>query len=237
MSGTAMSDVIRPATVAAWDLPTRLFKWTLVGLVVAAPLTKWYGDVTLVWHKYVGYSILTLLVWRLMWGVAGGSTARFSAFLRWPWDAARYALDLVRGRPRAFLGHNPLGGWMVVTLLVVLAVQAVTGLFATDDIIVTGPFQNRVTYATSKFLTGIHDVLPRLLLALVIVHVLANLAYTFLKGENLIGAMVTGRKPAHAYEDAGEAREGSLALAAALLALAITLVWGGLWLLGASPFR
>jgi cytochrome b len=227
----------KAAQVGAWDGPTRLFKWTLVVLVCAAPLTKWYGDFTLLQHKLVGYSILTLVLWRVLWGVFGGSTARFSSFVRAPWAAGRYALDLVRGKHRSFLGHNPLGAYMVLALLAVLTVQAVTGLFATDDIVVDGPFRPFVTYATSKFLTGIHDVLPRLLLALVIVHVLANLAYTFLKGENLIGAMVTGKKPARIYEDQVQAAPGSWAVAALLLVVAAGVVFGAVGLLGTSAFR
>jgi cytochrome b len=222
--------------VRAWDLPTRLFKWTLVALVCAAPLTKWYGDVTLVWHKLVGYSILTLVLWRVMWGFVGGTTARFSTFLRWPWTALAYGWDTLRGRRRGYLGHNPLGSWMVVAFLVVIAVQAVTGLFVTDDIIVEGPLKGYVSNAASKALSTIHHILPRLLLVLAVLHIAANALHTVLK-ENVILAMITGRKPAGPFEDAPENRDGSLAVAAICLVIAAGFVFGGLALVGQSPFR
>jgi cytochrome b len=231
-----MQKAAPPASVRAWDGPTRLFKWTLVALVVAAPLTKWYGDVTLVQHKIVGYSILTLVIWRVLWGFVGSSTARFASFVRWPWTAAGYVWDTLRGRERRHLGHNPAGGWMILALLAVLAVQATTGLFATDDIIVDGPLRGYVSYATAKFLTGIHDVLPRLLLALAIVHVLVNAATTVFK-DNLILAMITGRKTGGGFVDQAEARGGSPLAALVCLAIAAGIVFGGLALVGQSPFR
>lgn len=221
--------------VAAWDLPTRLFKWSLVILVVAAPLTKWYGDVTLLAHKMVGYAILTLVVWRVLWGLFGSTTARFSTFVK-PFAALGYVVDLARGRHPRYLGHNPLGALMVVALLLVLAVQASTGLFATDDIIVEGPLKGYVTHATSKWLTGIHDVLPRLLLALVVVHVLANILYSVFS-DNLILAMLSGRKARAAYRDAPENANASIPRALALLVVAAAVVYGSLALFGTSPFR
>jgi cytochrome b len=213
-----------PVTLA-WDLPTRLFKWTLVLLVFMAPVSKYAGDITLTWHMWNGYAILTLLVWRLMWGVVGGTTARFT-FVRSPLAAARYGYDLVRGRPRHFLGHNPLGAFMVVTLMVLVAAQGVTGLFSTDDIIVEGPMVQHASSWWVRRLSAFHHQAYWWLMGFVAVHVLANIAYGVFRRDNLIGAMITGRKPAAAYEDATEATPGSLKTAALCLVLAAALVLG-----------
>jgi cytochrome b len=224
-----------PRHVAAWDLPTRLFKWSLVLLVIAAPLTKWYGDVTLLAHKMVGYAILTLVLWRVLWGFAGSTTARFATFVK-PFAVFGYVADVARGRHPRYLGHNPAGALVILAFLAVLAIQATTGLFATDDIIVDGPLKGYVAHATSKWLTGIHDVLPRLLLALVAVHVLANVLYSVF-GDNLILAMLSGRKSAAAYRDVQENAGGSNLRALVLLALSAAFVYGALALFGSSPFR
>lgn len=221
--------------VSAWDLPTRVFKWTLVALILAAPLTKWYGDVTLFWHRMVGYAILTLIVWRVLWGFFGGQTARLSHIVPSPLATIRYLQAMLKGRAPAYLGHNPLGAWMISALLLVVLTQALTGLFATDDIITDGPLKAFVSHDTSKWLTGIHDRLPQILLGLVILHILANAFHT-MAGHPTIEAMVTGRKPALPYADHERNEGGSAVRAMALLAVAAGLVYGGLALFGTSPF-
>jgi cytochrome b len=224
--------------VRAWDLPTRLFKWSLVVLVICAPLSKNFGDVTLAWHKMNGYAILTLLLWRIMWGFAGSTTARFSTFVRSPLAAARYGLDLIAGRTRAFLGHNPLGAFMVLALIGAVALQGLTGLFVSDDIIVEGPLYPYGSIGLRRMAKVWHKTLFPVILTLIAAHVLANVLYTLVKKEPLIAAMVTGRKPAKAYEDAAVTQGGSGALALALLAVSIACVWGGLYLAaGTGAFR
>lgn len=223
--------------VLAWDGPTRLFKWVFVALIVMAPLSNKLGDATLIWHKLNGYAILTLILFRILWGFAGGTTARFGGFVRSPLAALGYGLDSLRGARRRFLGHNPLGAYMVLALLAMAAAQGIAGLFTTDDIIVEGPLVPLVSTAVVKAASAFHENGFKLILILSVVHVLANFAYTFLKKDNLIHPMVTGWKPADAYEDAPEAVAGSWAGAAACLAFAAAIVWGGLWLFGTSPFR
>lgn len=196
----------------AWDLPTRLFHWTLVVLLVCAWASFEYaeqlGDFTLKWHRWNGYAILVLLVFRVLWGFVGSSTSRFSAFVRLPNVALGYGLDLVRGRDRPFLGHNPLGSWMIVALLVVVAGQAVLGLFTVEhnDSGAFGPLYRLVSDATWKqfskwHLLGLHWVI----LPLVGLHIAANLLYGLVKKDPLIRAMITGTKPAANYEDQSEA--------------------------------
>lgn len=137
----------------AWDGPTRLFKWALVLLVFDGWLSNSYGDGYPYWHKWNGYAALVLIVFRLLWGFVGGSTARFSAFVAAPRRAFAYGLALLRGRNPRYLGHNPLGGWMVVALLAAVGLQATTGLFSADAdrLIIEGPLAGRVSDAAVTF--------------------------------------------------------------------------------------
>ena len=225
--------------VLAWDVPTRVFHWALVLLVLSAWVSYRYSenfsDHLLKWHRWNGLAILTLMVWRILWGFAGSSTARFSSFVRSPSDAARYARDLVAGRTRLFLGHNPLGGLMVVALLLVLTVQASLGLFTVEhNDLTAGPLYRLVSEAATKTASKWHHlVFDRVLLPLIVLHIAANLFYGLMKREPLIPAMITGRKPAAAYEDASELRPAGrpLVRALALLALSAALVLGTIRLL------
>jgi cytochrome b len=233
-------DSTAAASVRAWDLPTRLFHWTLVLLILAAWLTYEFaepiGDETLVWHRVSGLAVLVLVVWRALWGFAGSSTSRFAGFLRGPVAWLSYAGGLVTGRAQRYLGHNPLGALMVVTLLSVVAGQAGFGLFAVDDNdLVGGPLYRLISEDGNQRAAGLHGLLfDNVLLPLVGIHVLANVFYALVKREPLIRAMVTGRKPAEDYEDAGEAKiiERPLLRAAVCLAAATLIVLGGIVALG-----
>ncbi|MCS0496155.1 cytochrome b/b6 domain-containing protein [Ancylobacter sp. MQZ15Z-1] len=236
MSAVTEEAASAPATVLAWDLPTRLAKWLLAALVGLAFASKYYGDVGLVWHQWNGLAILVVLVFRLLWGLVGGSTARFSAFLRGPGAALGYGLGLLRGRPAHYLGHNPLGGWMVIALLLVAAAQALTGLFTTDDIIVYAPMTAVASDETIARASALHQQIYPILLGLIALHVVANIAYSALGSDNLIAAMVLGRKPAGRYVDPAPATPGSVALAIACLAVAVLVVFGGIALAGGNPF-
>ena len=232
------------AHVAVWDVPVRLFHWGLVIAIVSAWLSIQYaevlGDPTMKWHRYNGYAIMVLVVFRLIWGFVGSSTARWSSFVRWPWQAAGYALDLVRGRDRKFLGHNPLGTYMILALLAGVAAQSVLGLFVVEYNETTwGPLYKLVPAAAQKLarrwhLWGLYWVI----LPLIAAHIAANIAYGMLKRDPLIAAMVTGRKPADSYEDAPAAvMARNVALRAlAALALALAIVFGTLKILGGAVF-
>jgi cytochrome b len=230
--------------VSAWDLPTRLFHWTLALLVLSAWVSYEYaeaiGDVTLVWHRANGLAILILLVWRLIWGFIGSSTARFSAFVGPPRAALRYAMGLLRGADVRFLGHNPLGTWMVLALLAALLAQGAFGLFAVDDNDLTGgPLYRLVDEAANKWATRWHGrIFDFVILPLVALHIAANVLYGLVKGEPLIRAMITGSKPALPYADAPEAEIvahplmralAALVAAGALVLGAILAVGGRLW--------
>ncbi|MDX2155939.1 MAG: cytochrome b/b6 domain-containing protein [Hyphomicrobiaceae bacterium] len=215
--------------VMAWDLPTRLFHWTLVVLIPMAWVSRRYGDAGLVWHTWNGYAILVLVVWRLLWGFAGSSTSRFAAFAYWPWTAARYALDFALRRPRPFLGHNPLGGLVVFVLLGLIGLQGALGLFSYDDhdSLAGGPLSARVADEVWGAATQWHILLFDVMLAAIALHVLANILYLVWKGENLPRAMITGRKPSKPFEDEAEARIVGGGRALLCLVAAAAIVFGG----------
>ena len=225
-----------PATMLAWDLPTRLAKWLLAILVGLAFVSRYYGDVGLVWHQWNGMAILVVLVFRLLWGIVGGSTARFAAFLRGPGTVIGYLVGLLRGRPGNYLGHTPPGGWMILALLVLVAAQGLTGLFTTDDIIVYGPLTNVASDETISRASALHQQIYPILLALIGLHVLVNVAYSLFGRDNLIRAMLTGRKPAACYVDRAPATPGPVMLAILCLVAALATVFGGIWIAGGNPF-
>jgi cytochrome b len=222
--------------VAAWDLPTRLFKWSLVALIIIAWITSGFSDPNLVLHKAAGYGILTLVVYRFLWGFFGGSTARFSNFVYSPAAVMAYFRALRRDQARPYLGHNPAGGIMVLGLLFACGVQALLGLFASDGVIASGPFADIVAEAVSIWATFLHKIWFYIILGLGAVHICVNLYYQFVKNENLIGAMITGRKRRAAYADASQAREGSLLGAAGCLVAAIAIVYFGVVWFGGTFF-
>jgi cytochrome b len=180
--------------VRVWDLPTRLFHWALVVLVVFSFVTGKIGGNALTYHMWSGYTILTLILFRIVWGVIGGRESRFTSFVRGPAAVYRYASGLLGKGSARYLGHNPLGGWSVVAMLAALALQASTGLFVNDEIATEGPLAQYVSLGTSLFLTRIHRLNQWVLVALVSIHVAAVLFYLFAKRDNLIGPMIHGHK-------------------------------------------
>jgi cytochrome b len=183
--------------VRVWDLPVRLFHWALVILMVVSYLTARAGGDWMKLHFWSGYSILTLVLFRIAWGFVGSTTARFSDFVRGPSAAIGHLRDLLgSGRPRE-AGHNPLGGAMVVVLLLAVLLQTLTGLFSadTDTGMVNGPLSLVAAEKWVDRATAFHKFWINVLLWMVALHVLAAVVYLVWKRQNLIGAMVTGRKP------------------------------------------
>lgn len=176
-----------------WDAPTRLFHWSVVALVGASWLTQhegWMG-----WHFYSGYALLTLLLFRLGWGVWGSETARFRHFLRSPWHALAHLRALARREPDHQVGHNPAGGWMVVALLVLMAFQIGTGLCANDQVETYGPFADALGQSLSDRLTSLHALGFTLIEIAVGLHVAAIAVYAAVKRHDLVRPMITGAKP------------------------------------------
>ncbi|HEY5635521.1 MAG TPA: cytochrome b/b6 domain-containing protein [Burkholderiales bacterium] len=210
-----------------WDLPVRLFHWTLVALLAFQLFSGKTGGNWMQWHGYAGYTILALVLFRILWGFAGSTTARFSSFLAGPARAVEFLRRLVRREPVAHASHNPLGGWMVVVLLAALLVQAGTGLFANDDIATEGPLARHISKDLSDRLTTIHYWNLNFILALVAAHVAAVLFHWRVLKENLIGAMFTGDKllPADLAREVAAARTASSWRALALVAVAAAAVY------------
>jgi cytochrome b len=180
--------------VRVWDLPTRLFHWLLVALVVSSFATGKLGGNWMHYHERCGEAILALLLFRLVWGFIGSTASRFHTFLAGPSAVLRYARTLFRREPDHRLSHNPLGGWSVAAMLLVLLIQAATGLFANDDIATEGPLYKWVSKAASDRLTSIHHLNHDLIILLVALHVAAVLFHLVYKKENLLRPMITGVK-------------------------------------------
>lgn len=207
--------------ILVWDLPTRLFHWTLLLLVVTAWATA--ENDLMDYHKLTGYGILTLLLFRLVWGFVGSTHSRFADFIHRPRTALNYAKDMKAGKPSPYVGHNPLGGWMVAGLLLILLTQAGSGLFASDDVMTEGPLHHWVSESISGVLTELHKINFVFLLVLVAAHAGAILAYRFLKGENLVLPMLTGYKTTSVTSSVP--KTSAVWLAALVLVAASTLVW------------
>jgi len=205
--------------VRVWDAPTRLFHWTIVILVFVSWLSADQGFMTV--HLCSGLALLALLLFRIGWGLIGSTTARFRDFLHPP----RTVLAYLRRGEGLYAGHNPAGGLMVIALIAVLLAQAVTGLFANDGLHFSGPLALLVSDDTSTWLTNLHGTIFNVILLLVWCHVVAVGFYLFVKGHNLVKAMVTGKKP-HTHVPA-DARIAFTRPAIALVLLLLVLTAGG----------
>ncbi|MBV8393444.1 MAG: cytochrome b/b6 domain-containing protein [Alphaproteobacteria bacterium] len=186
----------KQARILIWDLPVRLFHWTLVVLMATSYFSGQAGGDWMKLHFWSGYAILTLLLFRICWGFVGSTTARFRDFIKPPMDAIHHLSDLLdKGRLRE-IGHNPAGGAMVVVLLLAVLAQVVTGLFSadTDTGMVSGPLAKWLSDASIDKVTAFHHFWINVLLVLVGLHVLAVLVYFALKRLNLLGPMITGHK-------------------------------------------
>jgi cytochrome b len=184
-------DPIEAVRVAVWDRAVRLAHWLLAALIGLAWWTA--QDDLLEWHYRIGMAALGLLVFRLVWGFIGSSTARFSNFVRGP----RAIADYLRGHSGFVLGHNPLGALSVLALLTMVGLEAGLGLFASDeDGFFTGPLAAFVSEDMAERLTGLHEKLFDWILVLIGVHVAAIAFYLIVRRDNLIGPMLGGRRAA-----------------------------------------
>ncbi len=189
-----------------WDLPVRLFHWVLVGLIAVSIYTGENGGFNeMDYHMLSGYAILALVLFRIGWGLLGTRHARFSDFVR-PTEVVPYLRSLVTDGKDAsntqYSGHNPLGGLSVIAILLVLATQAGTGLFANDDIFLEGPLTHLVDDDMSDQLTSIHHLSAKILYGLIGLHIAAIIFYELVKRQRLILAMITGKKTLPELESA-----------------------------------
>ncbi len=173
--------------VRVWDRLLRLLHWSLVASVALAWITSEVGRR---WHEALGWVVVAIVVLRLIWGLAGPATARFASFLRGPRAVLAYAARIAQGSAPRYVGHNPLAGWMIAALLLLLGAISVTGWMLTTD-----------AFFGSEAMEDWHEVLAEGLLALVALHVAGVVFTSWHQGENLVRAMFTGRKRAPAPDD------------------------------------
>lgn len=206
------------ARVRVWDLPTRIVHWAIAGLVAFS----WWSAKSdhLPWHRLSGDLILALLLFRLVWGVLGSQTARFSSFVRGPAGILRY----LRGAGFAGPGHNPLGALSVVALITALCVQVGLGLFAVDeDGLEPGPLSKMVDFDTGRAIAKLHHLTFNLLLALVAIHLAAIVIYE-LRRKRLVLPMITGHGDAETSETPPRFAAPWLAVVVALCVAAVAWV-------------
>lgn len=195
--------------IRVWDIPVRLFHWSLVILVAISIYTGRNGGFEeMDYHMLSGYAILALVTFRIVWGFVGSHHARFLTFIK-PGEIIPYARGLFGRTETPAVGHNPLGALSVIAFLLVLLTQAVTGLFANDDLFLEGPLVHLVEDEFSDRMTTIHHYSSEVLYVLIGLHLLAILLYEFYKKQKLILPMITGRKllTAEHGEDIGIVRE------------------------------
>jgi cytochrome b len=219
-SGMNASAATALRAVRVWDLPTRLFHWALAACVMGSVVSAKVGGNAMAWHFRLGYVVLTLLVFRLLWGVVGGRWSRFTNFIYSPRTFLRY----LRGdRPaQTFwdVGHNPLGALSVFGLLAILLAQVATGLVADDEIANTGPLIRFVSGSVTSLATRWHTGYGQwIILTLVGLHVLAISVYYFKKKQNLVLPMLSGDKQVSGDVPASHDGWSNRLLALLLLAL------------------
>jgi cytochrome b len=174
--------------IRIWDLPTRLFHWGFSLAVIGAIVTDLLDEI--VWHSYCGYTALVLVVFRIIWGFIGPQHARFSSFV----PSVSTLKDFIKGKSFSSFGHNPLGALSVIAILLIVLVQASSGLFADDEISFQGPLSKYVTEDIVKLMNEIHETNHLLVYGIVALHLIAIFYYQWKKKNNLIGPMIYGDK-------------------------------------------
>lgn len=203
---------------AVWDLPTRLFHWALSALI---GFSWWTAEEEhLEWHLLSGYAVFALLLFRLLWGLVGSSTARFANFLRGPAAVLAYVRDMQGWRA---VGHTPLGGLSVVALLGITLLQVATGLFNADnDGLSEGPLARLASEALVEAAHDWHEILFNVLLLFIALHVAAVLFYRLALGRQLVGPMISGRAAIDPDVAPMRPGRGRVALLCLVAALAVT---------------
>jgi len=209
--------------VRIWDLPTRLFHWALLLCVIGLFITGKIGGDAMNWHFRFGYAVLTLVLFRIVWGFVGGHWSRFVRFFPTPARLLRYLKG--QARPEDHAGHNPLGACSVFVLLLLMAAQAITGLFSYDEIAFAGPLSGLVSDHAVGLATSYHKSWGQyLIIAFVVLHVLAIIVYTVLK-HRLFWAMIVGDKLLEAEILAARDTAGTRALALVILVILAAAVY------------
>jgi cytochrome b len=177
-----------------WDLPTRLFHWLLVLSLLTQWITAEVGGEYMEWHFLSGYFTLGLILFRLIWGFCGTKYARFSNFIVAPSLMIRYTKQFLTKTNPSFTGHNPLGGLFVPSILMLVGLQAFSGLFISDDVLYSGPYNSMASDSVLVRAEWLHHNIFDVIIGIAAVHILAVLWYQFGLKRELIGAMFHGKK-------------------------------------------
>jgi cytochrome b len=214
--------------IRIWDLPIRLFHWLLVICIIGSIISVNIGGNAMQWHGYFGYSIFTLVLFRIVWGLVGSTHARFANFI----PSKTTLLNHLSGKSKTVLGHNPLGALSVLALILALLIQAITGLFSDDEIAFQGPLAKYLSEAAVSIFSEIHEANSGFIYGLIALHLAAIFYYQKIKGENLIKPMLVGDKEIDPSEEAkyapadlGQAsKDGGLQRGLALFLLSVIAV-------------
>jgi cytochrome b len=209
-----------------WDLPVRLFHWSLVISLFAA----WYtsdGERNLIdWHLKIGYFILGLIIFRIIWGIFGTRYARFTQFIPDKKALSHYLKNFRQEKNYTTVGHNPLGGLMVVLMLMLVLSQAVSGLFMNDDIFTSGPYYAGASSSIQNIMSLMHHNVFDIIIIVSVLHIGAAFYYLLVKKANLIVPMITGYKKSDGTEKNKAIKSSRLFLALVIiLVVAIFLYW------------
>ena len=189
--------------IKVWDILVRIFHWSLV-LFFSIAYISGGEDEWLSIHSYAGYTIIAIVLLRVLWGFVGTKYARFSNFVTGPQKALNYLKEEISGDAKRYLGHNPAGGLMVITLLISLVVTVISGMaiIATDG---EGPLATTfIASFSGDWLEEIHEIFTTLILLLVLTHIAGVIFSSLLQEENLVKAMITGKKQVHKNDGSNE---------------------------------
>ncbi|WP_299794012.1 cytochrome b/b6 domain-containing protein [uncultured Shewanella sp.] len=204
--------------IKVWDLPVRFFHWGMIALLGGL---WWTADASeMEWHQILAYCLMVLIICRLVWGIIGSDTARFTHFIKHPKTVLEYVRKTREQGISASIGHNPLGGYMVLALMTLITLQLSTGLFSTDEIFTEGPLYAAVSTETGSLMTWLHKKIFYVMLGFAAAHVLAVIAHG-VKGDKLVGPMLSGYKQVPAKLDV------QLTFKPLLVALVLLLAVGG----------
>ena len=215
--------------VFVWDLPLRLFHWSLVVSLCGLWFTAEYSYEQI--HIYLGYFVLVLLSFRVLWGFFGTHYSKFSALSFNPLVVFSYLKNMLQGKAEESLGHNPVGGLMAIAVVLVIGAQAATGLF-TEGELWSGPYYGTLDTDVSKFLNSLHHTLFDYILVLVAIHITAIFYYLLKKKQNLIMPMITGVKFRDTKQASDQDTGSRIVLALVLVTCVVAVVY---WLVIINP--
>ena len=220
LARVAMTTIDKNSKALIWDWPVRAFHWLLLVCFLGSWITAESGIEWATTHQWFGYTTLGLIVFRVCWGLIGPKFSRFSQFIRGPKAVWTSVSELGQRSPATHLGHSAVGGWATLALITLMTVQATSGLFISDDIFNSGPYNSIVTQEQADTLSWLHHTNFNVLLSFIGLHLFAILWYRLGKNHDLIWPMISGYKPALDEEGV----ESSLSIRALWTAIGVALL-------------